>query len=178
MRVGQNPELKHFDDWQLQLGNGQIDIEEEPDSIRIPEELCFEIDDEDASPAKTVVSQQQFIDLVFPDMCTLCLQDKQHWIQWTAERAILAPKNTVVDRINCTLSDQFPGEPTILNSADSKADEEDATRFPVEYLNTLTPAGLPPHRLFLKVNSNQFNISIFFCHYVHICDIFSHGWSL
>ncbi|MCP3663823.1 MAG: hypothetical protein GY696_15250, partial [Gammaproteobacteria bacterium] len=24
MRVGLNPELQHFDDWQLQLGNGQI----------------------------------------------------------------------------------------------------------------------------------------------------------
>ena len=44
----------------------------------------------------------------------------------------------------------LPGEATVLTSADSTCEPKDSTRFPVELLNKLTPAGLPPHHLYIK----------------------------
>ncbi|KAL4436797.1 hypothetical protein ABPG75_003936 [Micractinium tetrahymenae] len=44
---------------------------------------------------------------------------------------------------------QLPGE-RIYQSADSVKDPEHATLYPVEFLNTLATAGLPPHELRLK----------------------------
>ena len=43
----------------------------------------------------------------------------------------------------------------IALSLDSIADSEsgDTTNFPVEFLNTLTPSGLPPHQLRLRVGA-------------------------
>jgi hypothetical protein len=36
MRVGTDPSLKHFYDWLLKVGNGELPIEEAPDKIEIP----------------------------------------------------------------------------------------------------------------------------------------------
>jgi len=69
-----------------------------------------------------------------------------------SEKAILAPKNCTVDFLNELVSDRFPGERQTFVSADSTNEPDDATRFPMEYLNTLTPSGLPPHSLHLKKN--------------------------
>lgn len=38
-------------------------------------------------------------------------------------------------------------------SADSVPDEEQQTLYPGEFLNSLTPSGMPPHRLYLKTNA-------------------------
>ena len=148
MRIGSNPTLKQFDDWLLNLGNGELPIMEKPDKIEIPNSLLFPIDDTSLETSK--ISLIQFIECIFPDMNAKLAGPPQHWIEWIAERAILAPKNSTVDSISSLISEQFPGEAHILYSADSTNDPDDATRFPVEYLNSLTPAGLPPYRLFLK----------------------------
>uniref|UniRef100_UPI00358EE1E4 uncharacterized protein n=1 Tax=Myxine glutinosa TaxID=7769 RepID=UPI00358EE1E4 len=70
--------------------------------------------------------------------------------KWMADRAILAPNNTLVDTINEVMSDTFPGTPTLCQSADKTVNDDDATRFPTEYLNFLNIAGMPPHQLSLK----------------------------
>ena len=41
---------------------------------------------------------------------------------------------------------------TVLLSADS-VEEQQGGAVPVEYLNTLLPSGLPPHRLTLKMDA-------------------------
>ena len=43
----------------------------------------------------------------------------------------------------------LPGEGTTLLSADS-VEGSAAVNFPTEFLNSITPNGMPPHRLFLK----------------------------
>ena len=67
------------------------------------------------------------------------------------EQAILAPLNESANDINSKLLRQFPGEAKAYLSIDSVNDVDEATLYPVEFLNFLQPAGLPPHRLDLKV---------------------------
>ena len=70
--------------------------------------------------------------------------------RWMDGRAILAPTNKKVDAINNLISETFPGIPTVLTSSDEVINQDDIQRYNVEYLNTLTPSGIPNHRLFLK----------------------------
>ena len=70
---------------------------------------------------------------------------------WMASRAVLAAKNVDVDAINALATATFPGEATQLISADAMVgDAEDELQIPIEYLNTLTAPGFPPHLLQLK----------------------------
>ncbi|CAE1330929.1 unnamed protein product [Acanthosepion pharaonis] len=83
---------------------------------------------------------------VFPD-----LQTKYNNIQWLAGRAILAPKNTTVTTLKRQLLETVPGVLHIYKSIDRTLDPAEMANFPVEFLNSLHPAGLPPHILELKV---------------------------
>ncbi|XP_021741313.1 uncharacterized protein LOC110707593 [Chenopodium quinoa] len=67
------------------------------------------------------------------------------------DRAILTPLNTVVDNINCSLIDQFPGESVYYKSYDLLFDDTGSI-YPIEFLNTLSPGGMSPHELVLKEN--------------------------
>ena len=68
-----------------------------------------------------------------------------------SDRAILAPLNSAVDEINESVTALFPGEEHRLLSADSvEQNDSDTLAIPVEYLNQLNSAGLPPHILQLK----------------------------
>ena len=49
------------------------------------------------------------------------------------------------------ISKQVPGEFIICSSADSMVATNEAITVPIEYLNTLNPAGMPPHQLCLKI---------------------------
>ena len=82
---------------------------------------------------------------VYPDL------DQNHLKpSWMNGRAILAPTNKQVDVINNLISDSFPGQSVILTSSDEVVNPDDLQRYNTEYLNTLTPSGMPTHRLFLK----------------------------
>ena len=67
------------------------------------------------------------------------------------DRTFLAPLNSAVDKINESVIALFPSEEHRLLSADSvKENDDDTLAIPVEYLNQLNSAGLPPHILQLK----------------------------
>ena len=68
---------------------------------------------------------------------------------WCSSRSVICPCNKTVDLINNTMMDKFPGNEKIYKSYDSVAEE--AHIYPIEYLNTLCPSGMPPHKLKLKV---------------------------
>lgn len=72
---------------------------------------------------------------------------------WLCERAILAPKNDDVNKINDQIQSQIPGQETKYKSIDTIVDEEQVVNYPIEFLNSLDPSGMPPHILFLKVGS-------------------------
>ncbi|CAG8566216.1 6522_t:CDS:2 [Racocetra fulgida] len=58
------------------------------------------------------------------------------------ERAILTPLNSDVDKINEKIMVNFDLVP-----------EDNLNLYPVEYLNSLIPQGLPPHELILKIGA-------------------------
>ncbi|XP_015068757.1 uncharacterized protein LOC107013340 [Solanum pennellii] len=74
------------------------------------------------------------------------LQENAATTKYVTERAILASRNGHVDKINNKLISQFPGESKRFNSFDS-AEDNTNNYYQEEYLNTLTPNGLPPHRM-------------------------------
>lgn len=72
---------------------------------------------------------------------------------WLLERTILAPKNIHVNVINTRLMGMLPGEEKLYKSIDGMADADEAVQYPVEFLNSLDPPGMPPHKLALKVGA-------------------------
>ena len=64
-------------------------------------------------------------------------------------RILMAPRNETVDAINEYVMQQIPGYDQTFLSADSVDDMQTAI-YPTEFLNSLNPNGMPPHRLKLK----------------------------
>ncbi|CAI9741159.1 ATP-dependent DNA helicase PIF1-like [Octopus vulgaris] len=73
--------------------------------------------------------------------------------KWLKTYAILAPKNVALDDLNFKLLEQLPGESHIYNFIDTVLKMDEAVNYPVEFLNSLTPPGLPPHNLHLKIGA-------------------------
>ena len=67
-----------------------------------------------------------------------------------SSRAILATTNNYVDELNMECLNQLNEEEIVIPSVDSTVDPNDATHYPVEYINTLKLSGIPPHKLTLK----------------------------
>ncbi|MGS7457195.1 hypothetical protein, partial [Mycobacterium tuberculosis] len=64
-------------------------------------------------------------------------------------RAIITPKNADVDKLNGMIIEIFPGEEFEYAPWDSVEDDVHNLYQP-EFLNSLCPSGLPPHKLNLK----------------------------
>jgi len=69
-----------------------------------------------------------------------------------SDKVILTPKNDSVRKINDIISEQYPGPTTDYYSADFvDSTDGNCANWPIEFLNTITPSGAPPHHLRLKV---------------------------
>ncbi|XP_062525690.1 ATP-dependent DNA helicase pif1 [Bombyx mori] len=73
--------------------------------------------------------------------------------EWMSERAILAAKNKDVDDLNYIIQNKIIGTMHSFKSIDCVTNEDEATNYPIEFLNSLDVPGLPPHNLRLKVGS-------------------------
>ncbi|KAJ8348928.1 hypothetical protein SKAU_G00275170 [Synaphobranchus kaupii] len=86
------------------------------------------------------------------------IQDIVNWVyetnitnpQWLCECVILCPTNSEVDKVNEYMTKMFPGEEHVCSSVDT-AESEGQHVYPAEFLHTLCPSGMPPHRITLKV---------------------------
>ncbi|KIH47189.1 hypothetical protein ANCDUO_22754 [Ancylostoma duodenale] len=121
----------------LRLGDGKFPVDPDTDSISFPKDFC--------NAANLI---EELIDKVFPDIST---NFKNH--QWLRERAILAPMNESVNNINIEIQNRLPGPTATYDSIDTVVDSEQAVHYPTEFLNSLEPPGMPPHRLILKAGS-------------------------
>ncbi|CAF1606331.1 unnamed protein product [Rotaria magnacalcarata] len=121
----------------LSLGDGKIAADPTTGLITIPNNFCNIVD-----------SIETFKTSVFPDI-RRCFNDHK----WLCERAILAPKNDSVNDINLQIQQQLPGVDVSYKSIDTVVDIDQAVQYPIEFLNSLEPPGMPPHSLVFKVVS-------------------------
>ena len=131
----------HSDPWfakyLLRIGNG-IEEANADGEIRLPDEICvpYTGDGNDLD---------RVIQCIFPN-----LNENMADTDYITSRAILSTRNDWVDRINMKMIGSFQGGEVEYHSFDSVVDDPH-NYYPSEFLNTLTPNGLPPHVLKLKV---------------------------
>jgi len=92
---------------------------------------------------------KEFIPIVYEDVTKINSQTDE----WLCERAILCPTNEQTNAINDYILNEMPGEETVYESIDTATSEEGSVQYPVEFLNSQDPPGMPPHKLKLKVGS-------------------------
>ena len=134
MRV--NPEQHDFRDWLLELGNGHLPTRQDSpffDCIEIP---------------STCIIEGSLIDKIFP------VEEADNETLFSS-RAILCPRNKDAIEMNSVVLTRLPGQERCYSSVDSLEQiegmsEEEAENYPIEFLNSLTPTGMPNHNLFLK----------------------------
>ena len=86
----------------------------------------------------------QLFEQVFPD-----LQSHAYNARYMVDRALLTPINEDVDKLNEKIITQFPGEEQKLYSFDEVEDDTQHL-YQQDFLNSISPGGLPPHILRLK----------------------------
>ena len=126
-----NRDQQEFAEWVLQVGNGKLN------AISDTNENSIEM------PTNCVVADN-IIDSVFDDLTSDI-----------TKRIILTPKNDASLLLNKQVLDRRPGEQRIYLSVDQAIcdNKEEQQNYPLEFINSLTPSGMPEHRLCLKVGS-------------------------
>ncbi|KAF2899354.1 hypothetical protein ILUMI_06819, partial [Ignelater luminosus] len=66
------------------------------------------------------------------------------------EKLIYSAKNKDVDDLNYIIQNEIIGTMHSFKSIDCVTNEDEATNYPIEFLNSLDVSGLPPHNLRLK----------------------------
>jgi hypothetical protein len=131
MRAAVNQQ--QFAKWLLDLGDGALRCEHTvPDSISIPNQCN--------------IAHGHIEDDVFPDMSNP---------KALTTTVILTPTNDTSLEVNNNVLKKLPGQQRVYLSTDAAIcdDEEEANNYPVEFLNSITPSGMPPHKLILKTGA-------------------------
>ncbi|XP_035816196.1 uncharacterized protein, partial [Zea mays] len=126
-----------FAEFLLRVGGGTEETNSDGD-IRLPDDVCVPYSGSDNDI-------DNLIDFAFPN-----LNENMSDSTYITSRAILSTRNDWVDMINVKMIDRFQGEHMVYHSFDSAMDDPH-NYYPPEFLNTLTPNGLPPHVLKLKI---------------------------
>ena len=146
VKLSNCPDAEAFDAFTLTIGNGSIECLDGTDLIEMPSDMCMDIGQNSPKhPEAEKHSMMKLAEHVYTN-----LNDNFSKKDWLNGRAILAPTNKQVDQINNLIVDSFPGTPVVLTSSDELINPDDFQRYNTEYLNSLSPSGLPSHRLFLK----------------------------
>ena len=121
-------EEKEFAKWLLQLGNGSLQSKATKDSdmIDIPDECIVD----------------NIVDAIFPDFDV----DRSNSV-------ILTPKNETSLKLNNEILQRLPGQEHVFFSCDRAIcdSDEESQNYPLEFLNSITPSGMPPHKLAINV---------------------------
>jgi hypothetical protein len=108
------------------------------DYVHLPKDIVIEYKDEH--------SIDHLIDCVFPDLIRNACST-----QYMREHGIPCTGNDYVDEINARIIDRFLGKAMVFYSFDS-VDDDECNNYPQHFLNSITPIGLPPNELRIKIN--------------------------
>lgn len=133
MRTG--PGEEEFSKWLMKLGNGEIGFDEN-DEIDLPKSCVL-------GDNNNLVSAIFGEDICIENITSLC------------NRSILCPKNEHYLLANEEVLQRLPGTEILYTSIDDVECEEvvEVNNYPTEFLNSLTPSGMPPHMLNLKIGA-------------------------
>lgn len=125
---------QEYAQWLLQLGNGQLQSTisaAPPNTIDIPPQCNITPD---------------IVNAVFSDVT-----NPQH----LSSTVILATTNDTTLHLNDLIISKLPGQSrTYLSTDQAICDvETEADNYPTEFLNSITPSGMPPHQLILKTGA-------------------------
>jgi ATP-dependent DNA helicase PIF1 len=126
-----------FAEYLLRVGGGSEESNGDGD-IRLPDGICVPHTKEDGD-------LDTLIDCIF-----LGLNENMTKRNYITSQAILSTRNDCVEMINMRMISHFQGDEMVYHSFDSAVDDPNNYYSP-EFLNTLTPNGLPPHVLKLKI---------------------------
>ena len=130
-----NPGQDDFTSFLLDMGQGNLPLKNTAPFAQ-PIEIPYHF-----------ISSQNIVDDIFPqDGIT---QDPSSLIK----RAILCPTNKEASSIDSIVLNRLPGEQRVYSSVDNIVDleyVEERENYTVEFLNSLTPSGMPDHNIFLK----------------------------
>lgn len=135
MRLEQNPSAREFSQWLLDVGHGRgLD----GDGLHLHESMRCD-------------NLQSLIDFIYPGLGSRNPPPAEYFLN----RMILSARNSDVDDINNDILEQMAGVPKVFMSADSVvseagADGELRDTLPIEFLRSISGAGLPPGELKLK----------------------------
>ncbi|GJV52664.1 DNA helicase [Tanacetum coccineum] len=141
--------IQKFSTWLLDIGDGAVGDPDETDNentfnIHIPPELCIP----DSNTALATL-----IDFIYDQKALQAPTAKD-----LQKKAIVCPKNEDADMINAQVLSLVNHQQHVYLSLDEATPHgndggETELLYPPEYLNSLTFAGFPPHRLELKVGA-------------------------
>ncbi|XP_024964297.1 uncharacterized protein LOC112504578 [Cynara cardunculus var. scolymus] len=137
-------QTRDFAKWILDLGEGKVGGDNDGEAII---EILYDLLITDCIDPISAL-----IEFVYPSIL-----ENINNSAYFQERAILAPKNEVVQEINDCLLSLFPGEENQYLSLDTLCelehihDEFDKTLYSPDVLNSLKLSGIPNHKILLKV---------------------------
>ncbi|PNX74041.1 ATP-dependent DNA helicase PIF1, partial [Trifolium pratense] len=136
-------ETTQFSKWVLGIGDGTIgETNDEDIQLQIPSDFLI------SSSGNSIAA---IVHSTYPN-----LLENMNNISYFQDRAILTPKNVIVEMINAYMLDLLPGEEKTYLSLDSPHSPNsdvsavDDVHTP-EFLNTINASGLPTHKLRLKL---------------------------
>ncbi|CAL5396268.1 unnamed protein product [Camellia sinensis] len=129
---------QQFGEFLLSVGNGvQPTIIDE--MIKVPTSMAIPWNGEE--------SIVQLLEEIYPDIINHSFD-----AEYMVSRGIITPRNEDVDKLNEKIIQRFPGESRVYHSFD-KVENDTQNLYQQEFLNSISPGGMPPHALHLKVGA-------------------------
>jgi len=135
VHLGGDPSSENFSKLLLRIGEGNY--QQTDGKMAIPSGLG------------NVTKLDELLSAIYPGISNI----RNKAIEWLCERAILTPKNESAAAINEKLLGLFNSEDFWYKSIDTTTNIDESVQYPQEFLNSMNPSGLPPHRLHLKVGA-------------------------